>query len=346
MAPRRPATALLSKYLEQYRRQPASRVFAPLAEAYRKLGMLDEALQVLRDGLRRHPNYVLGYLVLAQCYADQRKHEAAYQTLMPLAPKNLDNHSLQRLFAQTCLELGYLDEALETFKYLLFLNPRDPFYAEKVRTLEDDLQRRTIIKPQSALKKAPGHTPVSESLEEDWAMVDFAGRDTAPAASTDEDQWTMRTTVPQEQRAPQPSLPDEWKIMERSIDDDFFSDEEVEPEDAEAPVAADAAPLASHTLVDLYLAQNHLAPAIDLLESFLQQNPNDQRSRARLAELRGQPSPAVERLPDAEAESGHDVLMRMIEEEVHAPLGQKMERAYRLFLQHIQLTADEKRGHG
>lgn len=348
MAIRKPASALLSKYLEQYRKQPGSRVFAPLAESYRKLGMIDEALKVLKEGIKRHPGYVLGYLVLANCYHDQRKNDAAYQTLLPLTSQNRDNPGLQKLFAQVCLELGNLDEALETFKYLLFLNPRDKYYAQQVKTLEDDLQKNTLLRPQSVVLKAPPtHQPFATD-ENDWAMVDFSSATELPAedTSSDEDQWSMEAPL-----AAPPSVAiskeDDWQVMSRSIDDDYFSDEEVTPEDAEAPIHEDSAPIASHTLVDLYLAQNHTEPAIDLLESFVRLNPRDERSVQRLAELRAQvsasaPEPAA---PEKSFE-GHDELMRIIEAEVHAPDTAKIERAYRLFLQQVQLTADEKTNHG
>ena len=342
MAIRKPASALLSKYLAQYRREPGSRVFAPLAESYRKLGMIDEALKILKDGIRRHPTYVLGYLVLAQCCHDQKKNEAAYQTLQPLTAQNRDNPGLQKLFAQVCLELGQLDEALETYKYLLFLNPRDKHFAQQVKVLEDDLQKRTIIKPQGLIVKSPKSTKEFSSDESDWAMVDFAQKNAnvTEAAITDEDQWTM-DPPPVTSTKKIIGNEDDWQIMSRSIDDDYFSDDEVTPEDAEAPIHDDGIPLASHTLVDLYLAQNHIEPAIDLLESFVRINPRDERSVKRLNELKN-----TGHNPSEPVSDGHDEIMRIIEDQVHAPDTVKMERALKLFLQQVQLTADERRSHG
>ncbi len=328
MAPRRPPSALLSRYLEQYRRQPGSRVFAPLAEAYRKLGMHDEALKILKEGIKRHPGYVLGYLVLAQCYHDQRKNEAAYQTLLPLTPHNRDNPGLQKRFAQVCLDLGQLDEALETFKYLLFLNPRDKYYAQQVKALEDDLLRSKPMKPHGVIIKSPSSTPAFTVDEDAWSMVDFAPETKSAEQSFEEDQWSMG--APAAMPTPSITREEDWKIMSRSIDDDFFSDDEVTPEDAEAPLPKDPTPLASHTLVDLYVAQNHIGPAIDLLENIVALNPHDKRSIKRLHELKSKGD-------------GSDELMRIIENEVQAPQAAKMERALKLFLQQIQLTADEKR---
>ena len=41
----------LEKYLKEYQENPRSRVFAPLAEAYRKSGLIDEAIDICREGL-------------------------------------------------------------------------------------------------------------------------------------------------------------------------------------------------------------------------------------------------------------------------------------------------------
>jgi predicted Zn-dependent protease len=309
-------------------------VFAPLAEAYRKLGMTDEALKVLKEGIKRHPSYVLGYLVLAQCYHDQKKNDAAYQTLQPLTPHNRDNPGLQKLFAQVCLELGNLDEALETFKYLLFLNPSDKYSATQVRVLEDDLQKKQPALPQSTIVKAP---PAASSQfgidEDDWAMVDFAPDVKAETSnSIEEDQWSMSS--PTSAPVAAPARDEDWKVMSRSIDDEFFSDDEVTPEDADAPLPEDSAPVASHTLVDLYVAQKHIGPAIDLLENIVSLNPNDRRSVLRLAELRQQVATTDD--------DGEEELLRIIETEVQGPHAVKMERALKLFLQQVQLTAMEK----
>lgn len=345
MAIKRPASALLSKYLQLYKRQPGSRVFAPLAESYRKLGMYDEALKILKEGIKRHPTYVLGYLVLAQCYHDQNKNEAAYQTLLPLAAHNKDNPGLQKLFAQVCLQLGNLDEALQTFKYLLFLNPRDKYYAQQVKALEDDLLKKNNIKPQSIIVKSP-QAQKFDSSDDDWSMVNFAPDKTSLSEEPlQEDQWTM--AAPPESSKTLSSNENDWKIMSRSIDDDFFSDEEISPEDSDAPTTENSIPLASHTLVDLYLAQNHIGPAIDLLENIIALNPSDKRSKKKLAELKIKSNVEHVAQKMTSALDGHEELMRIIESEVQAPQAVKMERALKLFLQQIQLTADEKRSsHG
>ena len=130
---------LLLKYLKAYETNPRSRVFAPLAETYRKMGMGEKAMAILKEGIKNNPGYTLGYLGLSFCYFDQEQYSLAYTTLRPLVGESRDNLRLQKLFGNVCLQINHLEEALETFKYLLFINPRDVEVAKHVKILEDKL---------------------------------------------------------------------------------------------------------------------------------------------------------------------------------------------------------------
>lgn len=342
MVSRKSHSALLSKYLEQYKQRPHSRVFAPLAESYRKLGMLEDALKILKEGIKRNPSYVLGYVVLAQVYADQFQWDRVHQTLLPLIAHHKDNIALQKLFAKSCLETGELDLALETYKWLLFLNPRDQEFARHVADLEDDLLAKQKTIPREAMIKAPAKSlaaPAFDADDDDWTMVNFAPQDGEGLPADAEENWEMSQAPSQ---ATAPSKPEEWQVMSRQLDDEFFSDEEVTPEYAEAPEPAEGKPLVSHTLVDLYVAQNHIAPAIDLLQKFLELNPRDDRSRQKLETLQTQLDDERAGLQVVETD-GQEELLRLVTTQVQAPAPDKLKRMYGLFLQHIQLRADEAR---
>ena len=73
--------ALLAKYLGIYEKNPRSKVFAPLAEAYRNLGMIDKAFEILKLGLKIHPSYIMAHLVLGKCYYDQNNFEKCYKAI-------------------------------------------------------------------------------------------------------------------------------------------------------------------------------------------------------------------------------------------------------------------------
>ena len=58
----------LKKKLSQ---NPDSLIFVPLADAYRKAGMLDEAIEVCKTGLEKHPMYTSARVVLGRIYNEK-----------------------------------------------------------------------------------------------------------------------------------------------------------------------------------------------------------------------------------------------------------------------------------
>ena len=133
-------TALLAKYIGLFEKNPTGQVVAPLAETYRKLGMYKEAMDVLKKGLRHHPHYVLGLIVLAHCHFDQGHLEQAYRILSPLVHQEQDNLMLQKLFAQISYKLYAYNEALTAYKNVLFVNPSDEEAKNKIKELEEQEQ--------------------------------------------------------------------------------------------------------------------------------------------------------------------------------------------------------------
>ena len=177
-----PFSILREKYEKILAKNPQSRVFAPLAEIYRKYAMVDKALEILKEGIRYNPSYPLGHLGLSNCYYDQKQYALCYSTLRPLVGTNRDNLRLQELFANVCEKLDSLEEALEAYKYLLYLNPKSFELAQKVASLEGRLSHNNndafIIRPKKPfnLDKLSGSPQdISEQMEEvaDWIPLNL-----------------------------------------------------------------------------------------------------------------------------------------------------------------------------
>ena len=64
-------------YRAKYKLNRQSRVFAPLADLYRRDGRLVEAVQLLKEGLKFNPGYVSALVVLGRCYMDAEDRQAA-----------------------------------------------------------------------------------------------------------------------------------------------------------------------------------------------------------------------------------------------------------------------------
>ncbi len=285
---------LLVKYLRAYEKNPNSRVFAPLGETYRKMGMVDKAIEVLREGLRQNPAYVMGNLGLAFCYFDQKQYQLAFNILQPLVGSNRDNLRMQKLFAEVCRELGSFNEALETYKYLLFINPKDKYVAQQVHMLEDSslvtrdyntgaeseilfeaTEKESVDEDDSVYRKDVAEfeidkikaKPDGESMDE-WTQVNLSD------GSVEQEYYGQKS---EDLEYVQKQSQEIFNIVDKSNESGGGK-----PRDS----FGESAPVITHTLVDLYCAQGHVYKAIEVLEKIIELNPNDQKSLNKLIEIK------------------------------------------------------------
>jgi len=127
---------LLLKYLKMFQDDPKSKIFAPLAETYRKIGLVDEAVQICLEGVQSNPDFTGGKVALARAYADKKQHVKIRDLLNPIMEQIPDNLVAQKLLAESCLALGYLKEALAAYKMILYFNPNDLEASGVVQELE------------------------------------------------------------------------------------------------------------------------------------------------------------------------------------------------------------------
>lgn len=268
-----------------YEKKPRSRVFAPLAETYRKLGMIDESLRILEKGIKIHPSYTLGYIVLANCYYDLQNFESAYNAIRAFIPGNLENLKLQKLFAKCCMKLGYLDEALNTYKNLLLLNPKDMFVADQIKLLEDDL----IVNQENSTSLQSDSEAVSFD-EDNWVSVDFSNSQSKTSQSPEQIEWEAEQD--QLSKFKRDVEEKRLEIEEKPLDHEFYqedfdneSENVVTAEEDELVKSQDEGPIITHTLVDLYCSQGHFDKAEQILKDILELHPNDLATHNKLSEV-------------------------------------------------------------
>src|SRR5271156_5404845 len=97
---------LIYQYLKKYQEDPTSRVFAPLAEAYRKAGLIEEAIEIAREGLLVHPSFTGGRVALARALFDKKQYQLVIDELNLVVQDAPDNLIAQRLLAESHLMLG------------------------------------------------------------------------------------------------------------------------------------------------------------------------------------------------------------------------------------------------
>ncbi|UYL07602.1 tetratricopeptide repeat protein [Bdellovibrio sp. SKB1291214] len=126
----------IEKYQHILAKDPTSQVFAPLAEAYREMGMLKEALQVVTAGVQRHPQFVGGLVTYAKILRDAGQIGRAIEALKKATGLASENILAHQLLAELQLTNKNPKEALKAFKMVLFLNPSSQSAQKAVQKLE------------------------------------------------------------------------------------------------------------------------------------------------------------------------------------------------------------------
>ena len=86
------ALSEIEKLEARWAENPDGRYFAPLADAYRKAGRLDDALMVVTGGLGKHPDYLSAHIVYGRILLEKKDEpaaQAAFQKVLSLDAENI-----------------------------------------------------------------------------------------------------------------------------------------------------------------------------------------------------------------------------------------------------------------
>ncbi len=127
-------SALLDELLKQFAENPR-RVFARLANEYRKLGELENAIQICRSFVPQQPTYISGHIVLGQALYESGQLDEArstFETALSLDPENL---IALRQLGDIAHAKGEIDTARSWYQRLLEVDPQNEEVAELLRGL-------------------------------------------------------------------------------------------------------------------------------------------------------------------------------------------------------------------
>jgi len=147
------------EYLRRFREDPESRVFAPLAEAYRRLGRVDEAIQLCHEGLEKHPTFHGARVTLAKCFVDRHKYSEALEELQRVVQSIPENLLAQKLLGDVYEQLEDREQALHCYKVAQLLAPEDLEITEKLRLLLRPLSTKMNISATAKTQEMEQPTP-------------------------------------------------------------------------------------------------------------------------------------------------------------------------------------------
>ncbi len=133
------ADSRIDELRRRLERDPASRLFAQLAEELRKEGELEEAIGIARTGLERHPAYPSARLTLGRALLDSGDPAAAREELDTAVRGAPDNILASRLLGEALETLGDLGSALAQYQTTLEMAPGDGHVEARIRAIQSRL---------------------------------------------------------------------------------------------------------------------------------------------------------------------------------------------------------------
>jgi tetratricopeptide (TPR) repeat protein len=214
----------IARLSERYNKDPKSRIFVQLADAYRKNNMIDEALEILNKGLAFNPTYPLAHLILGKCYFDKRMYEQAKEAFNKTLTHDPQNIVALRMLAQTCETTKDENGQLEAYKGILSIDPFDAQAKEKLTYLE------------SLHKKEPLYTVAMAEEYEKQGDIEKALSIYENLSFTDPSDLVLKEKVAQ---LKEKTKKEEKEITEEKIEglqlDTYFQPEELDKKEEPAP---------------------------------------------------------------------------------------------------------------
>jgi len=245
-----------------------SRVFARLADAFRQNDHVEEAIELCHRGLEHHPDYISGHIVLGQCYLDLGRLGEAKEAFLRALVLDEENVLVLKNLGDILGQQGDRESAAHHYRQALELDPRNTDLAEMLREAQTQ-------PGETSPGGDPESQPEAEPLSWPAAMeVSMFGRETLEEHSPEEHRrWILAEASDNGTQGAEAEL--------SPVESELLREAELEPSDKGPPRG-----MATATLAEIYFQQGFLEKAIEIYQKVVRNNPQDARSRDRLAELR------------------------------------------------------------
>lgn len=201
----------IKKYLKQMAQD--QRAFVSLANILFTRGLLEDAVEVCKDGLEKNPNFAAGRAVLGKCYHKLGNKENArveFENTLKINPENVV--ALKGL-GEIYFGLQIYDKSLDMYKRLLFIDPMNDEFKSMIEKTEKALDTQTKLREErlERLKQQNGSEP--ENVEETVPAETQPSVNESNASSENEitreeikEDETYQTTFPRSQQPVEESL--------------------------------------------------------------------------------------------------------------------------------------------
>jgi tetratricopeptide (TPR) repeat protein len=146
-------TSEIDKLEARFQQNPKGRNFAPLADAYRKAGLIDNAIDLCQNGLKLHPDYVSAYIVYARCLVDKKDDPAALDVFKKVLDLDGENIIALRGLAELAERNGRHEEEVEWLTRLLNADPMNGDAAEALARAKGKVSKAVAAGPTAKTEK-------------------------------------------------------------------------------------------------------------------------------------------------------------------------------------------------
>ena len=189
----------IEKLAERLAKDPSSKLFVPLAEEYLKGGMFEEAITVLKDGLKHHPSYISARVALGKAYHKKGLIKESLDEFKKVVAVNPDNLLAHKRLVEIHKALGNIEDAIKSCDTILLLNPKD----EEIKG---------ILKQLDGIRPVPKPFAAPEKKEE---KASVAAAEKIEAVLEEKPEELVVETAPKEQA--EPEIAEEIKEKEKPL---------------------------------------------------------------------------------------------------------------------------------
>ena len=133
------------KHLQgRYDSAPESRIFAPLADAYRKSGDVEKAIELCEKGLEAYPDYASAHIILGKCFYDKGATERSRAEFERVIEIDSENMVALKFMGDILMSEGDRDQSILYYRKILAIDPTNEDVSERLKGLENEFREREI----------------------------------------------------------------------------------------------------------------------------------------------------------------------------------------------------------
>ena len=166
-------TSEIEKLEQRFRENPKGRNFAPLADAYRKGGLIDNAIELCQTGIKLHPDYISAHIVYGRCLIDKKDDPAAEEVFRKILQLDQENILALKVLAEIADRNKRFDQEVEWLSRLLSVDPMNGEAAEALSRARKKASSAKPVEPVAAPPLGMEPTALAEAPTAAMGKPDF-----------------------------------------------------------------------------------------------------------------------------------------------------------------------------